>query len=59
MCSRVLLACMPVHHIHGVPVGSLKEFPGTGVTNGWALPCGGWESDLGPLEKQPALALNH
>lgn len=28
---------------------------GTGVTNSGALPCGDWESNLGPLEVRPAL----
>lgn len=29
--------------------------PQTGVTDCCELPCGGWESDLGPQEAQPAL----
>lgn len=30
-------------------------YPGTGVTDGCELPCGGWEMSLGPLEVQPVL----
>ena len=30
-------------------------FPGTGVIAGHEPPCGRWELNLGPLEKQPVL----
>jgi hypothetical protein len=31
-------------------------YPGTGLTDGFELPpCGSWEQNPGPLEKQPVL----
>jgi len=30
-------------------------FPEAGVTDGYELPCGCWELNLGPLEEQPVL----
>lgn len=42
-------------------VGNIKQIEylvqsgGTGVTDGCELPCGCWESNPGPLEKQPVL----
>lgn len=56
-CSCACLctfACM-----HGyIPVASLEpeeelSLPGTGVTDGYELPCAGRESEQGLLEKQP------
>ena len=32
------------------------EFPGAGVTDSCELPCGCWESNLGPLQEQQVLA---
>lgn len=31
------------------------RYPGTGVTDGFKLPCECWELNLGPLKKQPVL----
>lgn len=31
------------------------EFPGVGITDGWAVPCGCWEPNLGSLEAARAL----
>lgn len=31
------------------------RYPGTGVTDGFKLPCEYWELNLGPLKKQPVL----
>jgi hypothetical protein len=39
-----------------VPTGARRvRFPETGVTNGFELQYGCWESYLGPLEEQPVL----
>lgn len=32
------------------------ESPTTGVTDGCEPPCGGWESNQGPLQEQPVLS---
>ena len=40
-------------HVWFVPEDSIG-YLGTGVTDGCELPCSFWESNLGPLEDQPA-----
>lgn len=31
------------------------DSPGTGVTDGWELPCGCWDMNPDPLQEQPVL----
>lgn len=40
MCMGVLLACMSVHHIYTVPVGTRKPGTGTGVADSYVPQCG-------------------
>jgi hypothetical protein len=47
MVINVLFVCVYVY----LPVRS----PGTEVTNGSQLPCGFWESNLGPLQEYQVL----
>ena len=50
-----LSACIYVHHVNACclwrPEESIRS-PGTGVKDGYELPCGCWESNLGPLQGQ-------
>lgn len=51
---------MYVHLVHTVSaeVRSECQIPGTGLTDGWELPCGCWESKLGlPQEQQVLLTV--
>ena len=52
-----LPACISVHHTQAVPEKARRGcwIPKTGVVDGCELLCRYWESDLGPLEKQPGL----
>lgn len=45
MCTNVLSACMPVHHICAAPVESRKGIRSveTGVTDSWKPLCECWE----------------
>jgi hypothetical protein len=58
LCVGLLPARLSVSHISAWYLQRSEEnteFPETGVTNGFELPCGCWESNLGPLEEQPML----
>lgn len=48
---EVWAACMSVHYVHAVPLKARRgPWLRTGVTNACKLPCGYWESNLGPLK---------
>jgi len=58
--SRILLSflvaidILPLHHMCAVPTKSRKiRSSGTGVIDGFEIPCGCWESNPSPLEEQP------
>jgi hypothetical protein len=46
-----------VYHMRAVPLEAREcvGSSGTGITDGCELPCGSWELNPGPLEKQPVL----
>lgn len=55
MYMDVLLACTCVHHVHfWYPKKSEEGIgdTGTGAVDDCELPCGGWESNPGPLQEQ-------
>lgn len=54
MCMGVF-ACMYVHHACNAEPKEAIKSSGTRVTDGYESLCGYWESNLGPLEEQPAL----
>ena len=47
-----MYVCAP--YVYLVPEDSIR-FPGNGVTDGCEMPCGCWELNLGPLQKQQVL----
>lgn len=59
MCMVVLPACMPVHHLCAwcLQRGQKRasDSPRTGAADHCEPPCGRWELNLGPQEKQPVL----
>lgn len=57
MDAGILPACISMHHIVQCPrkPGEDLGSPGTRVTDSSELPCGCWEFNLGPLEKQLVL----
>lgn len=57
MFVSVLLSFMSVHHISACAGGKRCGFSTTGVTDGCELSRGCSESNLGPLEEQPALLI--
>lgn len=60
VCMGILSVCMSVHHLCAWYIQRLEEgiaFPGTGVTDGYKLSCGCWDSNPSHLEGQ--YAFNH
>jgi hypothetical protein len=58
MYVRILPTCIAVHHKHAWCLQGPEEdisVPGTGVIDGFELPCGCWESNSGPLQEQLVL----
>jgi hypothetical protein len=49
----ILSPFIHVYRLYAVPGEARKgaRFPGIGVMDGYALPCGFWEMNLGPLEE--------
>lgn len=53
MCVR---ACTTVHHVWACCLQRSEDHitsSGTGLIDGWGLPCGHWESNPGLLQEQP------
>lgn len=55
-CFACMYFCI-LYCVYGVGGGGQKNirYPGTGVTDGFKLPCEYWELNLGPLKEQPVL----